>query len=107
MKKVYLILALVFAVISIVFTILPMGTISFLPIVPAIIFAFLAMRNADGRTLHASRLILFVSASMLLIVIGKEIFVKDEIVVDKQFEQKKVETQKEDVKELEELEGLE
>ncbi|RZJ25966.1 MAG: hypothetical protein EOO48_13215 [Flavobacterium sp.] len=105
MKKVYLILALLFATVSIIFTVLPMGTLAFMPIIPAIAFAILAMRNSDGRILHGSRLILFVSASMLLIVIGKELFVKDEVVADKQFEQKKVESEKEATNELE-SEGL-
>lgn len=107
MKKIYIGFALLFCLASIVFTVLPMGTIAFLPIALSIVFGFLALRNSDGRLLHASRLILFVSGSMLLIVVGKQIFIKDEIAADKQFEAKKAESEKETAKELEELEGLE
>ena len=105
MKKLYLTLALLFATIGIVFTVLPMGTFALLPIIPAIIFGILTMRKSDGRILHASRLILFVSVSMLLIVVGKELFVKDEVTADRQFEQKKAESEKQATNELE-SEGL-
>jgi len=107
MKKLFLILALLFCLIAIVFTVLPTGTFALLPIVPALLFSFLTFRKSEGKMFHASRLILFVSAAMLLIVIAKEVLIQDEVVADKQFEQKKIESEKETVKELEELEGLE
>jgi hypothetical protein len=43
------------------------------------------------------------SVITFLVVIGKDVFVKDEVKVDQQFEQKKIESQKEDMKDLEGL----
>jgi hypothetical protein len=107
MKKAFISIAILFALISIVFTVLPMGTLAIIPIAITLIFGFLGFRNSEGIPMHISRLALFAGGLMLLIVIGKEIFIKDEVVVDQQFEQKKAAGEKEDVKQLEELEGLE
>ena len=41
------------------------------------------------------------------VVVGKTIFIKDEVAKDAQFEEQKVETKIEAKKELEEIEGLE
>jgi EamA domain-containing membrane protein RarD len=107
MKKAFLAIAILFALISIVFTVLPMGTLAVVPIAITLIFGYLGFRKSEGIPMHISRLTLFAAGLMLLIVIGKEIFIKDDIVVDQQFEQKKADAKKEDVKQLEELEGLE
>ncbi len=106
-KKIFTGLAVFFALISIVFTVLPLGTLAIIPIAPAIVFGFLAFRKSTGKVMHISRLALLVSALMLLIVIGKELFVTEEVAADKQFEQKKIDSEKQAKKELEELEGLE
>ena len=42
----------------------------------------------------------------LSVVIGKELFTKDEVEVDKQFEEKKIESKKEAQQDLEQLEEL-
>jgi phosphoglycerol transferase MdoB-like AlkP superfamily enzyme len=107
MRKVFIIIAVVFAIISIVFTFLPLGTLAIIPIIPTLLFGFLAFRGAEGKQWHAARLLLIIGGLTLLIVIGKEIFIKDEVIADKQFEAKKIESEKETKKELEELEGLE
>ena len=106
-RKIFIGIAVFFAVISIVSTILPLDTLAILPIIPTAFFAFLAFRKSEGKQWHASRLLLIISGLLLVVVIGKQLFIKDEVEVDRQFEQKKVQSEKEDLKQLEELEGLE
>ena len=103
MRKLFVILAVAFSVLGIVFTILPLGTLAFLPIGIALIFSFLAIQKSKFNHKKLPKIILFISALTLLVVIGKVIFVKDVVVSDKQFEQKKVESKKEDIKDLEGL----
>jgi hypothetical protein len=106
-RKIFIGIAVFFAVISIVFTILPLDTLAFLPIITTALFAFLAFRKSKGKQWHASRLLLIISGLLLAIVIGKQIFIEDQVETDRQFEQKKVQSEKETTKELEELEELE
>ena len=106
-KKIFIGIAVFFALISLVFTILPLDTLAILPIIPTAIFAMLAFRNSKGKQWHASRLLLIVSGLLLVVVIGKQLFSEDEVETDQQFEQKKVQSERETAKELEELEGLE
>ena len=106
-RKIFIGIAVFFALVSIVFTILPLDTLAILPIIPTALFAFLAFRNSEGRQWHASRLLLIISALLFIVVIGKHFLIKDEIEADAQFEQKKLQSEKETAKELEELEGLE
>jgi EamA domain-containing membrane protein RarD len=104
MKKSLIYFAVFFAVLGIVFTILPMGTIALLPIVIALIFAFLSFKFSTSKRKKISGIVLIVVAALtLLVVVGKEIFIKDEVALDKQFEQKKIESQQEDIKDLEGL----
>ena len=106
-KKIFVGIAVFFALISLVFTILPLDTLAILPIVPTAFFAFLAFRKSDGKIWHAARLLLIVSGLLLAVIIGKQLFIQDEIEVDQKFEQKKIQSERETAKELEELEGLE
>lgn len=106
-RKIFIGIAVFFALLSIVFTILPLDTLAIVPIVPTAVFAFLAFRNSEGKQWHASRLLLVISGLLFLVVIGKHFLISDEVEIDQQFEQKKVQSEKETAKELEELEGLE
>jgi EamA domain-containing membrane protein RarD len=104
MRKLFVILAIVFAVLGIVFAILPLGTLAFLPIGLALLFAFIAFVNSDITQKNLPKWILIVSGLTLIAVIGKVALVKDEVAKDVQFEQKKEESKKEDLKDLEDLE---
>jgi len=104
MRKLFIYLATFFVVISILFTILPLGTIAFLPILLALVFSFLAFEKSAASLKKIPKILLVISALTLLVVVGKVVFVKDEVVVDKQFDQEKVDSKQEAV---EELEGLE
>jgi hypothetical protein len=107
MRKLFIILASLFTVLSVVFVFLPLGTLALLPIALALIFGYLTFKKSDENQKQLPKMELIVAGLCLLAVIGKEILIKDEVAQDTQFEQTKVETKKEAKKELEELEGLE
>ena len=98
-----MILASVFAVLGIVLTILPFGTIALLPVVLALVLALITFRISASNNRLFPKIVLVVAAMNMFVVIGKDIFVKDTVVVDKQFEKEKIESKKEDIKDLEGL----
>jgi len=107
MRNLLIILASFFALLGITFTIFPMGTIAILPIALSFILGFLAIKKSTENQKKFPKLILYISALTLLVVIGKEVFIKDEVVVDQQFDQKKVESKENAKKDLEDLENSE
>ena len=105
MKKLFLIFAVLFLLLSIVFTILPMGTIAFFPICLALIFSLLVLKKSEENNRMLPNWLLTLSAICSFVVVLKVVFIKDNVEVDKKFEQQKVETKIEAKKELEELES--
>ena len=105
MRKILIITASIFCVLGIVFTILPMGTIAIIPNGLALVVAFLAFKKSDGKQQNFPKIVLFVTGICILLVIGKELFIKDEIAKDAGFEKTKIENKKEEKKELEALEN--
>jgi hypothetical protein len=104
MKKTLTIIATFFAFLGIVFTILPFDTLALLPLGLAVLFGSLAMINANGKQQKITKIVLIVSVLGALVVIGKEVFVKNEVNVDTKFDQQKIESKKEAEKDLEGLE---
>lgn len=107
MRKLFLIIASIFLTLSVVFAFLPLGTLALIPIGIALFFGFLAFKKSDLKQQKVVKVILLLAILSLVFVVVKEIFIKDEVVVDKQFDTKKIESKKEAKKDLEELEGLE
>ena len=107
MRKTFLILALIFTVVSIIFTALPLDTLALAPIGLALLFIFIAFKKSSIEERKLPKRLFIVVYICALIVLGKTYLIKDEIAVDTQFEQEKIETKQEAKKDLEELEGLE
>ena len=103
MRKIFVIFATFFALLGIVFTIFPLGTIPLLPVGLALITGLIAFFKSNIKQKRYAKLLLFISTITFLVVIGKDVFIKDKVVIDKQFEQTKIESNKED---LNDLEGL-
>jgi len=103
MRKLFLVIACVFTTLSIVFAFLPLGTLALIPVGIALVFGFLALNKSDVKQAKLVKLLLIFSLVSLALVIGKEVFTKDEVEVDKQFEEKKIESKKEAQQDLEEL----
>lgn len=106
MRKVYNVLAVLFIIISIVFAILPMGQIAYIPVGLALIFSGLSMFISEGSAKKFPRILLILSAILLVVVVARAL-TPDEVAQDNEFEQHKIESKTEDLKDLEELEGLE
>lgn len=104
MRKLFIVLAIVFAILGIVFAVLPLGTLALLPVGLALIFAFIAFIQSDINEKNLPKWILIVVGLTLIIVVGKVTLVEDEVAKDEQFEQKKVESKLEDLKDLEDIE---
>ena len=106
MRKLFLVIASIFTTLSIVFAFLPLGTLALIPIGISILFGFLTLKKSDLKQQKVVKVILLFAILSLVFVVGKEIFTKDEVVIDKQFDTKKIESEKEAKKDLEELDGL-
>ena len=104
MRKLFIILAAVFAVVGLVFAILTMGSIAFLPIILAIVLALVAMWKSNDNQKKIPKWILVIALAILVLVTVKVVFVKDKVVVDQQFIQENVDSKEEAQQELEGLE---
>jgi hypothetical protein len=103
MRKFLIILSLFFVVFGIVFTALPLGTIAFLPVGLAIAAASLLIFISKPEQRKLPKWILLAGILTLLSIMGKVVFIQDKVETDKQFEQQKVDSKKQDVKDLEGL----
>jgi hypothetical protein len=107
MRKLIIVLAIIFTVLGIIFTILPMDTMAFLPIGFAFIFTLLLLKKSEEPQKKLPKTLLFICSLSTLFVLAKTVFIKDKVEVDQKFELQKIETKEEAKKELEEIEGLE
>ena len=103
MRKVLIILAFVFAVLGIACAILPFGTIGILPTAISLICGLLAFFKSDPQGKNIPKWLMIVAALTLFVIIGKS-FIPDEVGKDAAFDQKKIQIQNEDKKDLEDLE---
>lgn len=104
MNRLFIILAIVFGAFGLAFTILPLGTLALIPIVLGIIFAFLSVLRQREKLFP--KIVLLAVFLNLLTVIGREVFVKDVVEADQQFENVKQQSEQEAQKDLEDLENL-
>jgi intracellular septation protein A len=104
MKKIVFLMASVFTFLSVLFAILPLGTLALIPIGIALIFGLLALKKSEANQTKWIKIVLVITVLSLVFVIGKEVFTKDEVQVDQQFNATKEASKQEAQKELEELE---
>lgn len=107
MRKLFVILGFIFLVFGIVLTFFPTEQLALIPVGLSLIFGFLAFKKSDLEQKKIVKVLFILASICLLGIFAKQIFIKDEVVIDKQDEIQKVESQKEDKKDLEALEGLE
>ncbi|NHM05774.1 hypothetical protein G4D82_00945 [Flavobacterium sp. CYK-4] len=106
MRKALIVLAFIFTLLSVIFAILPMGTLGLLPVGLALVFSGLAYAKSAANDRTVPKWLLIVAGLILVVVIAKSM-TPDEVEKDVQMEQQKIESQKEDLKDLEELEAIE
>lgn len=104
MRKLFLGITIFFTTLSVVFAFLPLGTLALIPVGVALLFGFLALKKSDVSQAKWVKVLLIITTLSLVFVIGKEIFTKDVVAVDQQFDNNKVSSKKEAQKELEDLE---
>ena len=81
-----------------------MGTLALLPVIFAIVFGVIAFITSDSSHKNSPKWILIIAILTLIIVVGKETLIPDVVAKYPKFEQKKIESKKEDLKDLEGLE---
>jgi len=107
MRKLFLILSYIFALLSIIFSVLPLDTLAFIPIALATICLAITFLKSDAKQRIWPKRLFIITYLCATIVVVKTFFFKDEIAIDQKFEQQKIETKQEAKQELEELEELE
>jgi hypothetical protein len=106
MRNTLIVLAVVFGLLGIVFVILPMGTIAFLPAGISLALSIIAYFVSEKSKRKFPYILMILSLILLLSAGAKKFFVKDTVKVEKQFLQEKQESKQEAQKELEDLENL-
>lgn len=104
MRKLLLVLGILFTVLAIAFSVLPFDTIAFLPIGLAIVFCLLLLKKSEANQKKLPNILLLLCVLSSVFVLGKTLLIKDEVEKDSKFEKEKIETKKEAKKELEDLE---
>ncbi len=104
MRKVFLVLSIVFTILSLAFSFLPLGTLAFLPIGLALIFIFLTFTKSNAQQRNLTKKLFVLSYICAAVVLVKTFLIKDEVAKDAAFEKQKQETKVEAKKELEDLE---
>ena len=104
MRKSFIVIASLFVVLGIVFAILPLGTLALAPVGLAILFSVLAFVKSGEMEKAVPKWLLIISVLTLVVVLGKGFLIKDEVAKDSKFEQKIIESKKEDMKDLEDIE---
>jgi predicted histidine transporter YuiF (NhaC family) len=104
MRKLFLVLGILFTLIAITFSILPMDTIAFLPIGLALLFCLVLLKKSNENQKKLPNILLLLCVTSSVFVLGKTLLIKDEVEKDAKFEKEKIETKQEAKKELEALE---
>ena len=104
MRKLFLVLGIIFTVLAIVFSVLPLDTIAFLPIGIALLLCLLLLKKSADNQKKLPNILLLLCVLSSVFVLGKTLLVKDKVEKDAKFEEQKIESKKEDIKDLEGLE---
>lgn len=104
MRKILIILTIIFLVLSLVFVILPMGSIALLPTAFAALFAIGAFVKSETAKKNLAKWLMITAVAFFVVALGKVIFIKDEAVVDQQFQQEQIQSTQDAQEELEMLE---
>lgn len=106
MRKIFIVLSIVFALCGIVLTILPTEKLGLIPVLGSLIFSFWALKKSETDLRRIPLIILIFALVLLIVSLAKIAIIKDEVIVDQKDELIKIESQKQDQKDLEELDGL-
>jgi len=109
MKILALIIAVLGCIITIAFTIFPIGNLTVFPAFITIICGFILLKlyNQEGKSTNLPKILIGIAFIGALISMSRSVLTTDAIEDDIQFEQREQKSEKEAVKDLEDLEELE
>ncbi len=108
MRILALIIAVTGCIITIAFTFFPIGNLTVFPAFITIVcgFILLKLNKQEALSTKLPKILIGIAFIGALISMSRSVLVKDEVVKDIQFEQRKEKSKKEAIKDLEELEEL-
>lgn len=106
MRKFLIILTVFFLVFSLIFVILPMGTIALLPTGLALAGGILAFVKSEPALRKMPKWLMITAIALFVVALGKVIFVKNEAENDQVFLQEQIQSTEEAQQELEELDEM-
>ena len=106
MRKFLIILTIFFLVFSLIFVILPMGTIALLPTGLALAGGILAFVKSEPALRKMPKWLMITAIALFVVALGKVIFVKNEAEKDQVFLQEQIQSTEEAQQELEELDEM-
>ncbi|MFD0861673.1 hypothetical protein ACFQ1M_05610 [Sungkyunkwania multivorans] len=106
MRKFLVFLGVIAAVLTIILSFLPLGTITMLPALVTIIVGILAfmLSKSANKNLNAPKFIIIAGLLASFVTISKVVFFENKVAKDEQFELREQESEQKAVEELEELE---
>lgn len=106
MRKFLIILTVFFLVFSLIFVVLPMGTIALLPTGLALAGGILAFVKSEPALRKMPKWLMITAIALFVVALGKVIFVKNEAENDQVFLQEQIQSTEEAQQELEELDEI-
>ena len=107
MRKILIILTIIFLILSLVFVILPMGTIALLPTGLATLCGILAFVTSESTLKKVPKWLMIIAIALLVVALGKVMLVKDVAENDQVFLEEQIQSTQQAQEELEELNALE
>ncbi len=107
MRKTFIILSIILTLFGIIFTVLPMQKFGMIAAFCAVILSVLGYHKSEITNSNFPKYLSMIAMGTFFCATYFTFFTKAEIVeIDPQFEQQKIESQKQDQKDLQDLEGL-
>ena len=106
MRKLFIVLAVFLTLLGLILTILPTEKFGLIATALGLLFSFLAIIKSEIGQKTLPKTLLIFAVILLIVALGKIFLIKDEIKINRIDEIQKIESQKEDKKDLEELDGL-
>ena len=106
MKILYTTLAIISVVLSLILSILPFGSLAFIPIVLAIVFSFLLLKELkkEGKSINLVKVLFLGIIVSLSVSIYRSLCTENTIVETEQTIEKEKQSEEDAIKELEDIE---
>ena len=105
MRKVFIVLGLIAALLAVILSVLPLSNLAFIPAIFALVFGIIALyiSNKSGASKKIIHYIFLLTIVSLAFTTYKSVFSSPEVVNTEELEEKEIESEQEAIDELEEL----